>query len=64
MGLFYMMEIYQPARRNKWDLAVLTAMWGGGKEKKKRKEKRKGSQLGKDNNSEPAKTILRVFSRP
>lgn len=50
MGLFYMVEIYQPARQSKGDLAVFTAP-GGGESKR--------SQLGKDNNSESARIILR-----
>lgn len=54
MGLLYMVETYQPAKQSKGDLAVFTAMGGGG-----RREKSKGSQLGKDNNSEPARIILR-----
>lgn len=47
-----LVETYQPAKQSKGDLAAFTSYWG-------RREKSKGSQLGKDNNSEPARIILR-----
>lgn len=48
MGFFYVVETLRSAKQSKRDLAIVGA--GGGS---------KGSQLGKDNNSEPARIIFR-----
>lgn len=44
MGLFYMVEIYQPARQNKGDLAVFTAT---GEERERERETAKGASWEK-----------------